>query len=369
MSRKKIILIIVTAFVVGMIAATSGFLIFRKHQISVDSDKDKTDYMGTVVIDGFSIPVPNKYIATVDREVGLSYFDKENFEMAISVEEGSYELTLQDMDSLSEDIDGWFELMKPFDELAVDKNSYIYCVYEDEGEVILLAYKEADNEHVFQVMVRCLAIDRMKYQTDEELIREYESYILIADSLLAHAKPTDEEDTPSGVTYVADEMYADLEMIVSEKFVPEDILYDEAEKTLVKYKIEDNFYLIAQEVKSGNYSMKTYRDTDRDIIVTVVANSSFRSDMDAYKLMTEGGSIWAGSEHEVKSKEIDGRVFYYYFYTEEYVSMDKPCKKYYFEAATDMKDGTIYCLSANSEVSPEVLNTDTYLKFMTIEEP
>lgn len=368
MSRKKIILIIAIAFAVGVVAATGGFLIFRKYQISVN-DRDKTDCMGTVVIDGFSIPIPNKYIASVDREVGLIYLDKSTFEMAISVEEGSYELTLQDLDSFNTDMGEWFQLMKPFDELAVDKSSYIYCVYYDEGAPILLAYKKADDEHIFQIMVHCIGIEHMKYQTDVELIREYESYILIADSLLAHAEPTDEEDTPSGVTYVSDEVYSDFKPVISEKFEPEGALYDEAETKLVEYKIEDNFYMIAQEIKSGIYSMKMYCDEDRDIVVTVVANTSFAGDMDARQLMTEGGSIWAGPEHEVKSMEIDGRVFYYYSYTEEYVSMDKPHKKYYFEAATDMKDGTIYCLSANSETNPEVLNTDTYLKFMTIEEP
>ncbi len=367
MSRKKIILIIVTAFVVGVIVTLTGLLIFRKYEISADTDTDKTDYMGTVVLDGFAIPIPNKYIATVDDEVGLSYCDKGTFEMSISVAEGSYELTMQEMDSLSADIDEWFELKKPFDELAVDKASYIYCVYEDEGETVMLAYKKADAEHVFEIMVRCLAVDWMRYQTEAELTREYESYILIADSLLNQAKPTDEENTPSGVTYVADEMYADLEMVVTEKFVPEDILYDEAEGRLVTYQVEDNFYLIAQEIKSDNYSMKTYCDTDRDIKVTVVADGNQRSDMNARKLMTEGRDIWTDLEMEVESMEINGNTFYYYAYTEEYLLMDEPCEKYYFEAATDMKDGMIYRLSASSETSKDALNIDTYLKFLTIE--
>ena len=49
--------------------------------------------------------------------------------------------------------------------------------------------------------------------------------------------------------------------------------------------------------------------------------------------------------------------------------MDEPCEKYYFEAATDMKNGTIYLLSVSSEVSPDALAIDIYVKFLTIEEP
>lgn len=368
MSRRKITVIVATAFMIGVIVTLSVLLMFRRHEMSDDRNTDNTDYMGTAVVGGFAIPIPNKYMAMVDQEIGLSYSDNGTFEMAISVMDGSYTLTVQELDSLSANIDGWFRLMKPFDELAVDKNSYIYCVYEDEGETILLAYKEADAEHVFEIMVRCLAIDQMKYQTEEELIREYESYILIADSLLRGAKPTDDEDTPTGTTYVAAEMYADLQVVVTETFVPEDALYDEAGSMLAAYQVADNFYMMAQEIKPGNYSMKAYYDTDRDITVTIVGGHR-RSDMDAQKVMAEGAAIWADADAEVESIEINGKVVYYYFYTERYQSMHESCEKYYFEAATDMKNGTIYRLSASSEVSPDALDIDTYVKFLTIEEP
>ncbi len=368
MSRKKITVIVATAFTIGVIVTLSVLLIVRKHEMAVDRNTDNTDYMGTAVVGGFAIPIPNKYMAMVDQEIGLSYSDNGNFEMAISVMEGSYASTVQELDSLSDDIAGWFRLMKPFDELAVDRNSYIYCVYEDEGETVLLAYKEADEEHVFEIMVRCLGIDQMKYQTEEELIRAYESYILIADSMLCGARPTDEEDTPTGTTYVATEMYTDLQVVVTETFVPEDALYDEADSMLAAYQITDNFYLMGQEIKPGNYSMKAYYDADRDIAVTVVGGHR-RGGTDAQEVMTEGAAIWADADSEVQSIEINGKIIYYYFYTEKYQSMDEPHEKYYFEAAADMKNGTIYRLSASSELSANALDIDTYMKFLTIEEP
>lgn len=367
MNRKKITSVAM-AFVIGVIVTLSVLLIFRKYEMSADRATDNTDYMGTAVINGFAIPIPNKYMALVNEEIGLSYSDGETFEMAISVMDGSYVLTVQELASLNSDIAGWFHLIKPFSELAIDKGSYVYCVYEDEGDTVLLAYKEADEEHVFEIMVRCLAIDQIKYQTEEELIKKYESYILIADSLLCGAKPTDEEDTPTGKTFVSNDMYSNLQVVVTETFVPNDTLYDEAERKLASYQIEDNFYMTAQEIDPGGYSMKSYSDWDRDIMVTVVGEHQCRN-MNARMIMSEGAAIWTDGDATVKSTEVDGKPIYYYSYTQKYQAMDEICEKYYFEAATDMKNGTIYRLSANSETSAEALDISTYIKFLTIEEP
>ncbi len=368
MSRKKITVSIAMAFVLGVIVTLSALFIFRKYEISADRDTDNTDYMGTAIISGFAIPIPNKYMALVHHKIGLSYSDGETFEMAISVMDGSYELTVQERASLDSDIAGWYHLLKPFDELAIDKGSYVYCVYEDEGETVLLAYKEADEEHVFEIMVRCLDIDQIKYQTEEELIRKYESYILIADSLLRGAKPTDEEDTPTGKVFVSNDMHSNLQVVLTETFVPYDTIYDEAESKLASYRIEDNFYMIAQEIKPGSYSRKSYSDSDRDITVTIVGEHQCRN-KDAQMVMKEGTAIWTDGEAKVKSAEIDGKLIYYYSYTKKYQSMDEICEKYFFEAATNMKNGTIYRLSAHSETNAEALEIDTYTKFLTIEEP
>jgi len=369
MKRNKAIFIVVIAFVTGVIVTLTGFMILKKHEVSIKNAASNTDYMGVVVIDGFEISIPNKNMAYVNDEVGLSYSDKGTFDMGISVVDGSYDLTINDIDSLNSDIDSWFHLKKSFDEIAVGGNSYVYCVYEDEGENVLLAFKAADQEHSFQIMVRLLGIDQIRFQSEEELIREYESYILIADSLLAGARPTDKANTPSGTTYIADEMYSEINMVLSEEFVAEDSLYNKEEKTLVSYQIEDDFYLIAHEIKPNYYSMKTYRDTDRNITASAVVDDYIRSNMDAKRLMTKGTNIWTNSKAAVKSIEVNGKTFYYYIYTEEYKDMGEQIEKYHFEAATDLENGAIYRVSAFSEVSPEALEADTYKKFMMIEEP
>ncbi len=369
MNKNKIIFIITIAFVTGIMVTLIGLLIFKKHDISTDNIASDTDYMGIVVIDGFEIHIPNKNMAVVHDELGLIYSDKGTFEMGISVIDGSYDLTLKELDSMNTDIDSWYHLKKTFDEIAIGGNSYLYCVYEDEGENVLLAYKTADKEHSFEIMVRLLGIDQVRFQSKEELIREYESYILIADSLLDGARPTDKENTPAGTAYVADEMYSDLQVVVTEEFLAEDSLYNKKENKLVSYQIEDNFYLIGQEIKPNYYSMKVYSDMERDITATVIADDYIRTDTDAKMLMTKGTATWTDSEAEIESIEVNGKTFYYYIYTEEYKAMDKQLERYYFEAATDLENGSIYRVSAFSEVSPEALETETYMKFMMIDEP
>lgn len=368
MSKNKTTVSIVMAFVFGVMITLSVLLIYRKYEMSTHIDTENTDYMGTAVIAGFAIPIPNKYMAAVNEEMGLLYSDRKTFEMLISVMDGNYQETVQDIDSLNSIIEEGFHLIKPFDELAIDNNSYIYCVYETDGETMLLAYKEADAEHAFQIMVHCRAIDRIKFQTEEELLKKYESYILTADSLLRGAKPTNKEDTPAGKTFISNEMYSNVQVVVTETFVPNDTLYDEVEKELVSYQIEDKFYMIGQEIEPGDYSMKSYTDWDRNITVAIIGKHQSKN-KDAQMVMSEGAAIWADRDVKVKSTEIGGKIIYYYSYTETYQSMGEICEKYCFEAAIDMKNGTIFRLSAHSDTSAEALDIDTYIKFLTIEEP
>lgn len=369
MSKKRTAIIVILAFMVGVIVAFSVILILSKREISVDNYEEKTDYMGTVIIDGYMIMIPNKYKAAVDDDLGLVYSDNGNFEMSISVLDASYDMTVRELDSLDDSLREWTKLMKPFSELAVGKNSYIYGVYQDEGEIILLAYMKASEEKVFDIMVRCLAIDDMKFQTEDELIRQYENYILIANSLLDGAVPTDAENTPSGTVYVADDMYHDVQMVVTETWVSYDSLYDEHDQKLVSYDIADKFYMIAKEIKPGIYSKKVYSDESRGIVVTVIAEKQRKSDTDAKSVMKEGKRIWTDYDGEPESIEINGKSYYYYSYTEEYKVRDEMHEKYYFEAATDMQDGMIYRISGFSDADGEALDIATYDSFLTIEEP
>jgi transcriptional regulator with XRE-family HTH domain len=333
------------------------------------SKETEISYMGTVVLDGFEINIPDKYAAAVYEDVGLSYFDSDTFEMGISVVDGSYYETLEDLENMSGQISDWFTLLEPFSEITVNGHSYIYCVYVDEGETILLAYKAADDEHSFEIMVRCLLIDQLRFQTEDELKVEYEGFMSTADTLLGDAKATDKEDTPTGTTFVSAHMYSDLKVEYPEGFEAEDALCDDAGNEWVKFQVEDDYYRYAEEYRKDCYSMKVYENLDENVVVTLIAEEQSEIKTYAQKLMLDGTSKWTGGRAEVKSIDVEGRTIYYYTYTVPYVSMDEELEKYYLEAAVDLDDGRIYRVSGYSEDNEKALNIENYMKFLEITEP
>jgi hypothetical protein len=324
--------------------------------------------MGTVVLDGFEINIPDKYAAAVYEDVGLSYFDSDTFEMGISVVDGSYDETLEDLENMSGQISDWFTLLEPFSETKINGHSYIYCVYADEGETILLAYKAADDEHSFEIMVRCLSIDQLRFQTEDELKAEYEGFMTTANTLLGNAKETDEENTPAGTVFVSDHMYSDLKVEYPESFEAEDTLGDDAGNEWVKFQVEEGYYRYAEEYREACYSMKVYENLDENVVVTLIVDDWQEKETDAQMLMLDGASKWTGGKSEVKSLDVDGRTIYYYTYTVPYVSMDEELEKYYLEAAVDLDDGRIYRVSGYSEDNEKALDIENYMKFFEITE-
>ncbi|MCM1084001.1 MAG: hypothetical protein NC428_11030 [Clostridium sp.] len=365
MSKKRMLVVIAAAFVIGAATVILGIYLLQGNV----ADKDDDNYMAYVVVDGFEIPIPDKYMAAVYEGVGLSYCDKSSFEMGISVVEGAYEETVQDLDSMNEQISEWGVLKKEFTEISVGGRAYVYCVCVNEGETILLAFKEADSTHAFQIMVRCLRIDNMKFQSAQELQHEYDFLILTADTLLSNAKPTDKENTPSGTAFVSRDMYSEINVVLPNKFIAHDILYDNAETQLVGYDVEDNFYMISREILPDYYSMKVYENEEKDILAAVLVDESHPSGMSAQDMMREGAALWMdkSEQQEVKSIQKGEHTFYYYTYNEAYDVRGETRIKYYFEAATDLEDGKIYRITAQSDVSADACDINTYAKFMDIE--
>lgn len=364
MSKKRMFVVIAVAFVIGAVT-----MIIGTYLLQGVADEEDDNYVAYVVIDGFEIPIPDKYMAAVYEGVGLSYCDKSSFEMGISVVDGSYGETVQDLDSMNEQISEWGVLKKEFTEISVGGRDYAYCVCVNEGETILLAFKEADSTHSFQIMVRCLKIDNMKFQSAQELQQEYDFLILTADTLLANAKPTNKENTPSGATFVAADMYGGMHVELPNKFIAHDILYDSAENQLVGYGVEDNFYMIGREVYPHYYSMKVYENEEKDILAVVLVDESQPSGMCAQDMMREGATLWIDESElpEVKSIQKGEHTFYYYTYNEAYDVRGEARVKYHFEAAADLEDGKIYRITAQSDVSADACDINTYAKFMDIE--
>lgn len=90
--------------------------------------------------------------------------------------------------------------------------------------------------------------------------------------------PTDAENTPSGTVYVADDMYHDVQMVLTDTWVPEDSLYDANDQKPYRCG-EDAYYIDLNDLNldlsrvSYKWNMGTY-DADTGRINFTFANSS-----------------------------------------------------------------------------------------------
>ena len=67
------------------------------------------------------------------------------------------------------------------------------------------------------------------------------------------------------------------------------------------------------------------------------------------------------------SKEMDGRVFYYYsYFTQNWCDDGSVIVEYNFKAYCDIGEGQIYTISAHSYTNSDVMDTDTYLECMKL---
>jgi hypothetical protein len=218
-------------------------------------------------------------------------------------------------------------------------------------------------------MVRCLSIDQLRFQTEDELKAEYESLMTTADTLLGNARMTGKENTPAGTTFVSAHMYSDLKVEYPESFEAEDTLCDDMGNEWVTFQVEDGYYKYAEEYRKDCYSMKVYENLDENVVVTLMVDDWTEKETDAQKLMLDGASKWTGGKSEIKNLEVDGRTIYYYTYNIPYVSMDEELEKYYFEAAVDLNNGRIYRVSGYSENNEKALEVENYMNFLKITEP
>lgn len=68
------------------------------------------------------------------------------------------------------------------------------------------------------------------------------------------------------------------------------------------------------------------------------------------------------------SKEMDGRVFYYYsYFTQNWCDDGSVIVEYNFKAYCDIGEGQIYTISAHSYTNSDVMDTDTYLECMKLD--
>ncbi len=344
--RWKIILLLFVSFLMGVIVAIIALM--QRHN---DEDNQTENYMATVVLNGVEMDVTNKYKATIIEDMGLMYWEEESFDMLISLEEGSYNELREEIsreDFTMSELEGCRELI-PFTEIAIGGRSYIYMLYEDSGDLIIYAYSDvgesiSDNK-IFKIIVYCYGMERLRTQSMDELARDCENLLLISDSVISTARPTDKDDTLAGELYVSDEEYdkllSSISISTNNEVITEDSLLDNKGNKLVTYEVADGFCYSGELYNTNNQPLKIYDNYNDDIYAKVYIDYS---DLSAKEYVSHGATIWGDKNTNLKNISVGVYEFWYYSYSRNYIYEGEAVVENYLVAATKLDKERIYCV-------------------------
>lgn len=366
MKKSKIIVAVISFLLI--VLCIIGVALHFNNKKNFKSNNQES-YMATIVMMGFELKIPDKYMATFDSEMGLMYWNYEHFDMMIDVAELRYE------EEISAKIDEYNEVMgeelvvlRPYSEFTIDGKSYIYMLYYEAGVPTIHGYTKADNDSVFEIMVLCNEMAVIKPQTDEEIRLKCEELIGEADSIIRTAKATDREDSPSGEVLIGakayENLYEEVEINMSDKFIATDYVQGIATKATANFKIKQDYYCTGSKAKDEVYYLKFYSDYNGTLVTVYIQEK----DSASYNLKTnieEGCSKWGDESSYVGEYVVEDNTFYYYSFCNEYVEEGKSVKEYNFVAATDLGDGYVYFIEANSDFEDKN-NPEFYKDFMNV---
>ncbi len=365
--RWKIIVLLFMSFLAGGIVAITALL-----QRLNDEDMQIDNFMATVVLNGVEMDITNKYKATIIEDMGLMYWEEDSFDMLISIEDGKYNELREDInkeDLTMSDLEGCRELI-PFTEIAIDGRSYIFMLYEDSGDLIMYAYSDMggsiSGNKMFQIIVYCYDMKRLRAQSKEELARNCEKLLLISDSVILTARPTDKEDTLAGELYVSDEEYEELlssiSMSTNNEVITEDSLMDDKANTLVTYDVAEGFYYSGELYNINNQPLKIYNNYNDDICAKAYIDYS---DLSAKEYISHGVTIWGDENTKMQNISVGVYEFWYYSYSRNYIYEGEAVVENYLVAATKLDKERIYCVMLDT-TDKDVDLLEISNKFMNI---
>lgn len=195
--------------------------------------------------------------------------------------------------------------------------------------------------------------------TDDERKNLYVKSSAWIQDLMNSGEPTDEPDDDTGRI-----VYSDSALEDRKNYSDSDTLTC-AGKT-VQYGIPYGFVKTGDSDPDSAYyesdSGKTY------LYIVIKDYSMLISDDESLKEYVDS---YAKNDHAMPqncgSREIDGRVFYYYsYFTQNWCDDGSVIVEYNFNAYCDIGDGQIYTMSAHSFTNSDVMDPDIYLKCMKL---
>ena len=366
MKKSKIMVAVVSLLLV--VLCLVGIIVHFNNKKNFKSNMQES-YMATIVMKGFELKIPDKYMATYDSEIGLMYWNYEHFDMMIDVAEGDFKQdVLTQIDVFNITMEGELNVLRPYSEFSVDGRSYVYMLYYEAGVPTIHCYTKADEDYLFEIMILCNEMAIIKPQTDQEIRIHCEDLIAEADSIIRTSKATDKPDSASGEVLIGAKaygnLYEDVEINMSDKFIPKDYVQGISTKAKAEFDIKQDYYCTGSKSKDEAYYLKFYSDYE-DTLITVYIQEKFDTKFELNTNMEEGCSKWGDEESYVEEYTVGDNTFYYYHFYNEYVEEDHIVQEYNFVAATDLGDGFVYFIEGKG-AGDFINNPEFYKDFMNV---
>ncbi len=355
-------------FSIVAILCVAGTVIHINNKTNFKSNNQE-QYMATIVMKGFELKIPDRYMATYDESIGLMYWSNDYFDMMIDVEAGDYEKDVTDkLGEINELMETELVVVRPYSEITIDGKSYTYMLYYDAGIPTIHCYAKADEDDLFSVMVLCNEMAMVKPQSDEEIRIDCEELISIADSIIRTSKSTDKDNSPSGEVFVGNEayehLYSEVELNLSHKYIEHDYVQGISTKAKANYSVKNGYYCTGSKNKDGIYYMKLYGDYN-DNIVSVYIEEKDNLNYDILSTIKEGCEKWTGDTSVVSEYKLNDYNIYYYTYLSDYIYENEQIIQYNYVSMLDLGDGYVYVVEGNG-VSNELSNPEFYKDFYNV---
>lgn len=339
--RNKIIAIIIFTAALVLLCFWIGLLLFTREE---PEDNPIPEDRMSVVLDGMELLVPRDYHCYPD-DSDLILYDDDGFAMRLGVREDSFEELLLRKDTLIPEVESkGYTCISTLEERVIDARSYLFFTIDTDDGIRYMIYSGAGSSSYFGVLV-----DAGEEEPDTMLERIH----ILIDS----ARETDREDTN-----IYDLLLEQADPVEQENqvFYSNGTFQDAEGRDILTYGIPEGFYAdTVLEEGTQNYSS---RDAAIEVTLRIISGED-----SAEEYIERYMEVPHVLQTDRKQTEINGRTVYYFSEAHEQIWEDKREQYYYFYAAIDLEEGTIYWLTGYSLENDKALELETYHEFLSVE--
>ncbi|MCM1158051.1 MAG: hypothetical protein NC300_05320 [Bacteroidales bacterium] len=300
----------------------------------------------SIVIGGFKLHILSDYGCFYSDEIGPVVYMDDVFQMKTGVQDGSYEDTMKNPESLTEKtIAAGGEILQDVQEKELDGKKYAYFrmkLYDDESFVVYTQAADTDRRLAGQLIVESDGL------TDEDLLNVFAS---IASSAEVTDEPDSSREDIDGQITSADMGEAKEESRMA--FKSDTVTFRVPKGFYSQYTDQTDSYVSEEFVSEGYvFTVNCFLESNEDF-----ANAKTYIEFEADTLQS-----LAKQTVEVKTEEVNGNIFYYVI--AQYTNDETQYQRIY--AACDISASSFYLIEANSVDEKEELTMDKIREFFLV---